>query len=196
MWNKINSPIVITFIAIVAVFVLKATTRSDLANEIRGVYEELNSIIEEGASDTEKTKAIQQFAQEIARQIREGFSTGFHSKNRELDTVYLDTKDKIKISGVKYVKSEWPAREKIIFAVKNCSGKYIANLKLNYEYYKKGELIDCENKWVSQIKLLEPNQEIALSQLRSLPKGEDADSYRSDEVKVKVVSFVIKEEVE
>jgi hypothetical protein len=74
--------------------------------------------------------------------------------------------------------------------VKNNSDKCVSSLKLNYEFYKKGELIDCKNEWLSQIKILEPNQEIAITEVRSLPK-EEADNYKSDQVEVKVTSFVI-----
>lgn len=190
MWKKINSPIVITIIAIAAVFVFKATMKPKLASEIRGAYEELNAIIEDSASDAEKSKAIQTFAQEIATQIREGFAGGFKKENK--DKMYVATKQKINISGIKFIKSKWPGREKFIFVVKNNSDKYISSLKLNYEFYKKDELIDCETKWVSQIKILEPNQEIAISGERSLPK-EETDNYKSDEVRIKITSFDIKQ---
>ena len=81
MWNKINSPIVITIIAVASLFVLRMTMKPKLASEIRGVYEELNAIIEDSASDAEKSKAIQNFTQEIGTQIREGFAAGFKSND-------------------------------------------------------------------------------------------------------------------
>lgn len=199
MWNKINSPIVITIIAIASLFVFKATMKPKLASEIRGVYKELTAILEEGASDAEKNKAIQEFAQEIATQIREGFSSGFESNDTEKenkDKVYLETKDKIEIRGIKFVEAKWSGREGFIFQIKNNSTKYISSLKLNYEFYKNGELIDCANEWVSNIKILEPNQEIAISEDRQFPSGtpkEEYDKYRSDEVKIQITSFDIKE---
>lgn len=81
MWNKINSPIVITIIAVASLFVLRMAMKPKLASEIRGVYEELNAIIEDSASDAEKSKAIQNFTQEIGTQIREGFAAGFKSND-------------------------------------------------------------------------------------------------------------------
>ena len=194
MWKAINSPIVIAMIAIAALFVLKATMKPKLASEIRGVYKELNAIIEDGASDAEKSKAIKDFAQEIATQLREGFSAGFKSTDSPIaseEKLYITTKQKIVISGIKAVKSDWPSREKIIFIVKNNSDQYISSLKINFEYYRENELIDRKNAWVSEIKLLEPNQEIALSQDRSLP-NEEPEKYKSDKVKIKLTSFDIK----
>lgn len=194
MWNKINSPIVITIIAIIALFTLRATMKPKLANEIRGAYKELVAITEDGASDAQKSKAIRTFAQEIASQAREGFSAGFKSNDSKLDDkdkVFVETKQKISVFGIKPVKSEWPDHEKVIFVVKNGSDKSIGNIMINYEYYKQGELIDCKNQWSSEIKILDPNQEIAISLDRTLPK-EETDNYRSDEVKIKITSFEVK----
>lgn len=199
MWKKINSPIVITIIAIASLFVFKATMKPKLASEIRGAYNELTAILEEGASDMEKNKAIQKLAQEIGTQISEGFSVGFESKDTEKenkDKIYVETKNKIEIRGIKFVEAKWSGRETFIFQIKNNSDKYISNLKFNYEFYKNGELIDCANKWVSSIKILEPNQEIAISENRQFPSDtpkEEYGKYRSDEVKIKITSFNIKE---
>ncbi|MGA2915251.1 MAG: hypothetical protein ABSE89_04425 [Sedimentisphaerales bacterium] len=191
MWKIINSPIVITIIAIAALFILRATTKPKLASEIRGAYTELNAIIEDGGSDAEKNKAIQKFAQEIATQIREGFSEGFRSNNPQKDDkdkVYLATKQKINISDIKFVKTDSPTNEKVVFVLKNNSDKFINNLKLNYEYYKQGKLIDCKNDWAYEIKIFEPNQEIALGNQRILAQ-EEPNNYRSDEVKINITSF-------
>lgn len=199
MWKKINSPIVITIIAIASLFVFKATMKPKLANEIRGAYNELTAILEEGASDMEKNKAIQKLAQEIGTQISEGFSIGFESKDTEKenkDKIYLETKNKIEIRGIKFVEAKWRGREAFIFQIKNNSDKYISNLKFNYEFYKNDELIDCTNKWVSGIKILEPNQEIAISENRQFPSDTPKEEYgkhRSDEVKIQITSFNIKE---
>jgi hypothetical protein len=193
MWKTINSPIVITIIAIVAVFILRATTKPKLASEIRGAYKELNAIIEDGGSDAEKNKAVQKFAQEMATQIREGFAEGFKSNNPQKDNknkVYLAAKQEINISDINFVETASPTNEKVIFVLKNNSDKPMSNLKLNYEYYKQGKLIDCENKWVHEIKIFEPNQEITLGNQRILAR-EDPNNYRSDEVKINVTSFDI-----
>ncbi len=196
MWNKINSPIVITIIAVASLFVLRATMKPKLASEIRGAYEELNAILEDGASDAHKTKAIQTFAQEISTQMRAGFKSD-DAKNASETKVYLETKNKIKIDNIKFVKAKWPGREAFIFQIENKSNKYISNVHLNYEFYKNGELIDCKNKWVTAIKILEPNQKIALSEDRRLvPQGtpkEEYDKYKSDEVKISITSFSVKE---
>ncbi|MCK5578963.1 MAG: hypothetical protein KAI63_05520 [Planctomycetes bacterium] len=199
MWKTINSPIVIAIIIIASLFILKSQMKPTLATEIRGVYKELNAILKDGATDAEKNKAIQKFAQEIAKQIKEGFSAGFKSgedKKEDKDKIYIETKKKIKINGIKFVKAKWKGREAFIFVIKNNSDKYIKSLKLNYEFYKNGELIDSENKWISNIKILEPNQGVAHSADRQFPQGtkeEEYDNYKSDEVRIQITSFDIKE---
>jgi len=190
MWNKMNSPIVIATLAIASLFVLRLTWKPRLASEIRGAYQELMHILEESASDMEKNEAIRRFVQEMAAQAREGFAQGFGQDKNE-DKVYLDTRSNIQIKGLKFVKSQWPNREKLIFVVANKSDKYIGTLRLSYEFYREGTLIDCDDEWISQVKILEPGQEVAISGNRSLPKDQAAD-HTSDEVRVKVISFDIK----
>jgi hypothetical protein len=194
MWKYLNSPIVITLIAIAALFIFAGTMKPRLATEIRAAYEELNKIIQDGASDAEKTKAIQQFAKEMATQMRTGFSEGFKSEgNLKEDEmkIFADTKSKIVISNIKSAHSEWKNSEKIIYKIKNGSNRNISSLRVNYEYYKQGELIDCSNQWINEIKMLVPNEEAAISQTRQL--GNDPNEVlKSDEVKIKVSSFEIK----
>lgn len=196
MWQRINSPIVIAVIAISALFAFRTSIKPHWAGEIRGVYEELIAIVEDGASDTEKTKALQQFTQGIATQIREGFQVGLVSDlGVEKDKAYLQAKAGIEINGVRFVKSQWPGREQFIFTIRNNSDEHIAMLKLNYEAYKGGELINVENKWVSEIKILSPGEEMAMRAERSYPQGvqaEEYDLYKSEEVKIRVTSFDIR----
>ena len=193
MWKTLNSPFVILVIVIIAVFAFKATTKPKLADEIRGAYKELNAVIQDSATDAEKSKAVRAFAQEMATQIREGFAAGLESSKKDDEyKAYIDTRDKIKISDIRFVKSKWPGREKIVFTVSNDSDKYISNLKLNYQFYKQGELIDSENRWVSEIKILGPGEKIAVGRDRQLPE-EDTDEYRSDGVKIIGTSFDIRQ---
>ncbi len=201
MWNKINSPIVICLIVIVALLAFRASIKPKLATEIRGMYEELMTIAEEGANDAEKNKAIQKFAQEISKQIKMGFAQGFKSDTGNKTTIdkdlqFIELKKKIKISDIKFVPAKWQGREQFIFKIKNGTDKYIKSLKLNYEFYKNDELIDLSNDWASEIKILEPNQEFAMSKERQFPSGtkkENEHLYKSDSIKVIITSFDVKD---
>lgn len=199
MWKTINSPIVITIIVIASLFVMKSQMNRSMAAEVRGVYEEIIRIIEDGATDAEKTKALKKFAQEIAGQIREGFSAGFKSKEKaatDRDRIYIETKNKIAFLNIKKTASKWQGRERFIFIARNDSNQYLESLKLNYSFYRNGELIDTENKWISEYKMIEPQQEIVLSVERQLPKGlakQEQAAHLSDQLKIQVTSFNIKE---
>lgn len=197
MWKTINSPIVIAVIAIAALLLLNASQRGP-ASEISATYDEINRILEDGASDAEKTKAIRMFATEMATQIREGFSQGWSAGSpdkQDEDALFLETKRKIEVKTVKYVDSKWPDHEKILFVLKNGSDEYVARIRVNLEFYKNSVLIDCKNKWVNEIKILEPGQEVAVNEDRQFPKKDneqEQQQYKSDNVKIVVTSFEIK----
>lgn len=195
MWKKINSPIVITAIVIVSLFIFSVSMKGRLASEIRNAYEELNEIIEDSASDAEKTKAIQEFTQEIGTQIRAGFSAGFESNKKKPTETFLETKKNIEIKNIKYVESEWEGHESLIYTIENNSDQNIGSLRLNIEYYRDGKLIDCKSKWVNEIKILEPEREVAIKTNRKIPKKdtkEEQEKFKSDKVKIIVTSFDIK----
>ena len=129
----LNSPILITILVIIAAFVLKSQIKTGLASEIRGAYDEIISIAEDASSDAQKTKAIQDFAEQIGTQVRSGFSIGFSSKNGEIkdkDAVFLEAKKKIQVTDVKEVQSEWPGRQSTIFKIKNNSEYQIKKSEL------------------------------------------------------------------
>ena len=129
----LNSPILITILVIIAAFVLKSQIKTGLASEIRGAYDEIISIAEDASSDAQKTKAIQDFAEQIGTQVRSGFSIGFSSKNGEIkdkDAVFLEAKKKIQVTDVKEVHSEWPGRQSTMFKIKNNSEYQIKKSEL------------------------------------------------------------------
>jgi hypothetical protein len=201
MWKVLNSPIVVCLVVVLALIGLRSSMKPKLAGEIRGVYDELMKIAEDGASDAEKSKAIQRFAQEVSRQLKTGFKEGFSSASdgkvrQDQDLEFLEVRKQVEIVGFKYIKSNWPNREQFLFKIKNNSDKYLTSLKVNYEFYKGTELVDCKNEWVSQIKILEPGQEFAVSENRQFPRGtkpEDEALFKSDTVKISISSFTVKD---
>ena len=205
MWEKINSPIIVAVVVIIALFVLKNMEKPTLATEMRGAYEEFNAILEDSSSDAEKTKAIQQFATEVGTQIREGFQAGFSNPVGEdgkpipsKDKLFLEAKTHIVISEFKFVPAKWGGRDEFIYRVTNKSEHHISQLRLNLEYYKDGELVDVKNKWISEIKILPPGESIAMRGDHSYPNGtkpEDYDQFKVDDVKLLVTSFDIKEDL-
>ena len=198
MWKALNSPIVVVIVAAVLLAVVMQMRKPRLAGELRGGYEELMHIAEDGASDARKTKAIQDFAQEIAKQMREGFSAGFKAATGEKenkDVAFLAVQEKLQIQGLKSVPSQWGNRQRHLGTLINNSDKPIGQIHLHVTYKREGELIDVENKWLNDIKILKPGQSFAFEIERSLPrelKGEELEAFTADSVDVMVSGFDIK----
>jgi len=199
--NKIiNSPLVITIIVIIAAFVIKSQMKPHLGSEIRGAYEEIISIAEDASSDVEKTKAIQDFAQQISTQLRAGFSSGF-SPNEEdeeesKESKFLRTKTGIKLDGIKEVPSQFSGRQSFIFSISNESDYPVKSIMVNFDYYRDGELIDTTNERLNEIEILDLGERVNLKEDRSISNKlseEEQIAFTFDEVKASITSFRIVE---
>jgi hypothetical protein len=195
--NKIvNSPIFIAIFVIASLFLMKSQMKPTIATEIQAAYEEIIRIAEEGGSDVEKTKAIQGFAKEIATQLKSGFKMGFSSgdkdKKESNEEKFVRLRAQVLIEELKEVASDSENAQSFIFKVTNGSDTGIKQLRINYEYYKDGKLIDVSNGWVSEVKVLDSMDSVSLKESRRLPRKigeEDIDKNLFDEVKVIVTSF-------
>lgn len=201
MQKLINSPIVIAALVIFAAFILQSQTKSHLGAEIRGAYEELIAIAEDASSDTEKTKAIQSFAEQIATQIREGFSAGFSKPTKEDaeesdEARFLRVKRAVEVTGVKETPSPYEGRQSVLFTVSNKSEFAIRSIKVNLDYYRGGELIDTKNEWLSEVEVLDCQESINVKEDRSISSklsAEEQAAQTFDQVTVSVTSFRIVE---
>ena len=194
----INSPIVITIIIIISAFVLKTQMKTDLALEIRGAYDEIISIAEDAGSDTGKTRAIQDFAEQIALQLKQGFSAGFSSNRDENgespDEKFLRIKKNVHVTEVRQVQSEWPGKQSILFRVENKSEYPIKQIRVNLEFYKGGKLFDVKNEWLNEVTVLDTDEIFTAKKDRNIPNQlteEEKAEFTFDEVKVFVTSFHI-----
>lgn len=189
-----------TLIVILSLAVMKSQMKSHLGSEIRGAYEELIAIAEDASSDAEKTKAIQDFAEQIAGQLKAGFSSGFSSSGDDgeesKDAKFLRIKKQIKLEGIKEVPSQYSSRQGVLFRVKNKSEFAIKSIKVNFDYYRGGELIDTSNEWLNEIEVLDAGESINLKKDRNMPNGlsePEKVAFTFDEVKAAVTSFRIVE---
>lgn len=198
MWKTINSPIVIAVVCLIAFSMIMRPSKLKLASEIRGVYEELMKIAEEGANDTEKAKVIRDFSQEMASQIRAGFSAGFKTpdsekKGKSDDQIFIEIQDKISVSDFSATESPFHSREDFMYKITNNSDRYLKQIRLNIEFYKDNKLIDCKNKWISEINILAPGKEITMRGYRDIAAktNEEKATKLSDAFKGVVTNFVI-----
>jgi hypothetical protein len=179
---------------------MKSQMKPHLGSEIRGAYEELIAIAEDASSDADKTKAIQDFAEQIAGQMKAGFSSGFSSGGDDgeesKDAKFLRIKKQIKLLGIKEVPSQYSSRQGVLFSVKNESEFPVKSIKVNFDYYRAGELIDTKNEWLNEIEVLDAGESINLKKDRSLPNGlsePEKIAFTFDEVKASITSFRIVE---
>lgn len=196
MSKFLNSPLFIALLVIASFYLIKTQTKPVLASEISGVYEEVIRIAEEGGSDIEKTKALESFAKEVASQLRSGFSMGFASEEKEKEesreAKFLRIKEAIKIIDYKELETGRNSTQEFVYRLKNESDLPIRQIRINYEYYYEDTLIDAENDWISEIKVLAPNESIALKQNRNLPRDLSDEALAAasfDRVEISITSF-------
>ena len=196
MTKIINTPIFIALFVVASLFILKAQTKPKMASEIRGAYNELISIAEEAGTDGEKSKAIQAFAEEIATQIREGFKAGFDSpekdKKESAEEKFLRLKGQISVSEPEITPSSQKNLQSFIYRITNHMDVPIKQIRVNYEYYRGDSLIDVENKWISEVKALAPEESIAIKGKRFLQgyqTDEELDAMKYDRVVLTVTGF-------
>ncbi len=198
MKNIINSPIFITFVAFLALFILQNRSQNRIASEIKAAYEQILYIMNDAISDIEKTKALQTFAQKISTQLKTGFQIGFSSgessKKISPEKQFLDIKDKVEFSKVQLSSPDQSNRQEILYTVKNLSDLPIRQLRVNFEYFRGGELIDAENNWISEVKVLAPGESFSSKQNRHPPRNvpeNEIPTAIADSVKLKATSFDI-----
>jgi len=193
-----NSPLFITLLVISALIVMRATQKPKIASEIQAAYEEVVRIAEDGGSDIEKTKALQIFAEEIASQLKTGFSAGFGSngsdkaKEESREEEFLRIRDQISISEPKEVAGSSSRRQEYVYTLTNNSNQIIKSLRINHDFFINKELIDTKNDWVSEVKALAPGDSVSMKDYHSLPGNipeEEMDSHTFDSVKLVVTSF-------
>lgn len=198
MKTFLNSPLFIAILVIAALFILRETQQPRIASEVEAVYDEIVEIVEDGGSDLEKTKALQTFAQEIAAQLKTGFSAGFSSdgtdkeKKESREAKFLRIREQLILSAPKEIAASRNTTQEFIYTIKNESDTPIRSLRINYEYFNNGQLIDVSNDWISEVKVLPAGESVAMKESRNLPRDTpeaEIEQNRFDSVKLSVTSF-------
>lgn len=153
MWKVINSPIIITIVALLLLVSYDQYRKGPAANEIRGIYDELLSISEDATSDLEKKKIITSFVKEAGKQIREGFNSFNNEEQRkkkaEENKHYFDIRKKVHITKPKVVETKRYSKtqKSVIYQVKNNSPEYLSKVGHTIEFYYQGELLEIKEEW-------------------------------------------------
>jgi hypothetical protein len=97
---------------------------------------------------------------------------------------------------LKKVPSRQDSLENYLYEISNNSDSYVKRMKINFEFYDdSGELIDAENDWINEIKVLAPGEKMSLKAKHWLHKPEGSEEYQghSASAKAEVTSFSITE---
>lgn len=186
-------PIFIVIIGVTYFFLLQSYIPETKANhEIRAAYQELQTISKELA-ESEEPGHIKEVIQNFSSQVVDGFKSGFKSDNSRL-IKFNEAKSNIILSDIKKAKSSWKSKEKIT----NKSKYSIAQIKINFASFSKdGRLIDVNHKWLSGIKILNPNESVFFEIDRNLGEhtasAEELKANESYSYELRINDFEIKE---
>lgn len=190
-------PIFIVIIGVTYFFLLQSYIPETKANhEIRAAYQELQAISKELA-ESEEPGHIKEVIQNFSSQVVDGFNSGFKSDNSRL-IKFNEAKSNIILSDIKKAKSSWKSKEKIIGQITNKSKYSIAQIKINFASFSKdGKLIDVNHKWLSGIKILNPNESVFFEIDRNLGEhtasAEELKANESYSYELRINDFEIKE---
>jgi hypothetical protein len=112
------------------------------------------------------------------------------------DAKFLRVKKQIKLSGTKEVPSQYSSRQSVLFSVKNESEFPVKSIKVNFDYYRAGELIATKNEWLNEIEVLDVGESVNLKKDRSFPNGlsdTEKAALTFEEVKASITAFRIVE---
>jgi hypothetical protein len=193
----LKHPILVVIIGVTYFFVLQSyIPKTQANNEIRAAYIELQDISKELA-ESEEPGHIKEVIQNFSGQIVDGFKSGFKSDDSAL-IKYNEAKSKILISDIKKVKTPWKTKEKLIGKITNKSQYSVTQIKVNFASFSQdGKLIDVNNKWLSNIKILNPDESVFIDIDRSLgdhtASDEELKANESHTYELKVAGFETKE---
>ena len=190
-------PILIVIIGVSYFFLLQSYIPATKAkNELRAAYQELQSISKELA-ESEEPGHIKEVIQNFATQVVDGFKSGFKTDNSNL-IKFNDAKSKILLSDIKKADSSWKTKEKFIGKITNKSKYSVTQIKINFiSFSQDGKLIDVNNKWLSNIKILNPNESAYFQIERSIGEHSDSEeelkSNESYSYDINIIDFNVEE---
>ncbi|MGD8527043.1 MAG: FxLYD domain-containing protein [Thioalkalispiraceae bacterium] len=142
--------------------------------------------------------ALSKEVKNITNTVTGAFSS-MGNKQKQKSQAMLAVKKQLALSNIKIGTSSWKHQEKIIGTISNNSDKNIKSLHIAVSAYDANDqLMDVDNSWLSNIKILSAGESIDFSYNRSLGQHNAAEEelarHRASRVKVVVTGFDIIEE--
>lgn len=169
-------------------------TRADA--EIRAAFDELETISEELAQ-SEEPGHIKAVVQNFGEQVVEGLKAGFSSGNSGLKE-FVKARPHVVVTDIQKARSSWKTKEKFIGKISNGTDHTLTQVKVTLSSFSDdGRLIDVNTKWLSDIKVITPNESVSFTIERSLGDhktgDEELNSNVSQSYSIEVSSFEIKD---
>ena len=202
LWAIANRPIVVLIVGLMAwPFVSSWATARAARQNVGGVAGGIRDVIEE-LSDAERHGEFQRLASGIISQITDGFraalSRPFGGSGDTVDPVeqFRQLVRSVTISDIGKAASPFKGRESWIANVSNATQEPLRQIKIAASFYNSdGKLVDVINKWLHEIKVLEPGQEVGFRLDRTLGDSQaDPKTYEplvADRVDLQVVDFAV-----
>ncbi len=142
IWKLLNSPLIVVIIALSIWPILSAFTMH---------------------------QAISKLTTDTVGAVVGAFKSFDESESNEARS-FMQIREDIEFTNIKYSFSDWKNKEKIIATVTNRHKKPVRHISVNISFYdQKNELIDViDSYWVTGITILQPNESINFSYSRVL----------------------------
>ncbi len=195
LWKSLNSPLVVLLLGL-ALWPLASSMA--VRWKLRTFAREVRALAQE-TGDPKETGTLKLLVSGWVSQVASGITGAFSQMGEdraETMSEYRRLRPSIRVSEVKQVESAWPGREKIVGKIANDSDKAISTVKITTMFYDaSGSLIDVDNKWISEIKVIEPSTAVGFTVERTVgqmnePPGQ-LDARRSKRVEVQVADFEV-----
>lgn len=201
-WTVANRPIVVLIVGLtawpfVSSYAASRAARQNVGGVARGIRDAIDEL-----SDAELHGEFKRIASGIVSQITEGFqaalSQSFGGSSDRPDPIeeFRQLAKSITISDIGRTTSQFKGRESWVAKVKNGTAHPLHQVHVAASFYRSdGTLVDAVRKWVSEIKVLEPGQEVAFRLDRTLGSMNDDpkefESFVADRVEMQIGSFMV-----
>ena len=198
LWRMLNSPLIVLILALalwpIASSVAVRWKVRTFAREVRALAQ--------NAGDEKETGTLKLLVSGWVSQVASGISGAFSQMGEDQGkamTEFRRVRPSILVTDVKPAESAWPGREKVVGKIANNSDQAIDSVKITTMFYDvDGNLIDVDNKWLNEIKVIEPKAAVGFAVERTLGQGNEPrdqlEARRSKRVEVQVSDFgVVKE---
>ncbi len=185
LWDFLNSRVGAVLVLLVGLFLADIVASNVIfVSRMAWLGSSLKNI---SKKSEDPNSVVQNIATGVFGALKKGVTSNSDSQeNKTLD--YLNCKAKVELRDIKLAESNQKNMEKFLFKIVNHSDQYLSQIKVNFSFYdEKGDLLDASNKWISEIRIFEPGQEIALSESRWLNKLKDSEEYEKNSSTIKGV---------